>query len=81
MSRGALAYFSSANLYTMETIKSLSNMYNLPFLTWTNFARPLPILADNKTLNSSVNKNKREIFYKIISRFSRGIDDVSVEKK
>lgn len=39
MARGALGYFSSASMTTIDTLKSLSNMYNLPFLTWSNYPR------------------------------------------
>ena len=73
MSRGALAYFTSATMSTIDTIKSISNVYNLPFITWTNYARSY---YSDKSTSQIVTKSKRSVFYESIkSRTKRGPDD------
>ncbi len=37
MSRGVLAIFGSTNLASFETVKSLTNKYNIPFISWSFF--------------------------------------------
>ena len=61
MSRGALAYFSTSSLDTMDTIRTFSNTYNLPLITWSNFARTFYIeKLVNKTTRFKRNMYIRE---------------------
>ena len=58
MSRGTLAYFSTSSLATIETLRSISKRYDLPFLTWSNFPRSY---YSDKEINQTV-RFKRETF-------------------
>ena len=74
MSRGALAYFSTTTLATLNTIRSFSNTYNLPLITWSNF--PKSYYSD-KEITNQTSRFKREIFVwdNLSKRSKRQIDD------
>ena len=39
MSRGSLAIFGSTKLTSMETVKSMTDKYNIPFFSWSFFVQ------------------------------------------
>ncbi len=39
MSRGVLAIFGSTSYSSMETVKSITNKYNIPFFSWSHLYR------------------------------------------
>ncbi len=75
MSRGVLAIFGSTNLASFEIVKSLTNKYNIPFISWSfffqdnqNILRALQSRNDltkhsllkNETVISPVNNNIKQ---------------------
>ena len=82
MTRGVLGYFISASMSSIETIKSMSNMYNLPFLTWSNY--PKAYYNDNKVVNqtSKIFRSKRDLnTLNDFDRFKRQSNDVIFDQK
>ena len=78
MSRGALAYFSTTSLATFNTIRSFSNTYNLPLITWSNF--PKSYYSDKEIINQTA-KFKRDIFIwdNLSKRSKRQLDDSDLD--
>lgn len=54
MSRGSLAIFGSTKLGSMETVKSMTDKYNIPFFSWSFFVQNKEKL--NQRLEKIVNK-------------------------
>ena len=57
MSRGVLAIFGSTNISSFDTVRSLTNKYNIPFLSWSFFSNDPSSL--NKKPNEAVIRSKK----------------------
>ena len=60
MSRGVLAIFGSVSHSSIDTVISLSNNYNIPFIFWSSFAKLKKSLINTDFyLNIKANRSKR----------------------